>query len=924
MKFTKTVCIPFAILIIAQLFFSCSKNTRSDVLGVLKTEGFDSWMVTDIPNPKVSWTPKDYIDQKKVIGYQVKATYTEPNNANVTHEIKDIAIVNGPYTFLDVSKLPSRTKVSWKVKPIFQNQVFGEWSSPFEFQVGLKNHTDWKGEWIGLNANDRKKAAVWLRKSFTLDKEIQQAILYSCGLGLHEPWLNGKIIGNEVLQPAQTDYERRSFYIANDVTNEVKKGENTLGVWLGDGFYNQDKVWGPRGLSYGQPKLIAQLEVTFTDGTTDIITTDQTWKAKPSAITASNVYAGENYNANLYNPLWASHTENLSDWLPVNILKPAGGQLIAQELPPCRILDTVSTKNIYQLPNGEHVFDFGQNLVGWATLKVNATPNTLITIRFAEDKKSNGELNFKTSGVSATKVIQTDHYICKGNGEEIWKPKFTNHGFRYAEVNISNGTLKNNAPTKDMLTGKVIHTDMSITGTFSSSNETLNKAFNMAYWTQIGSVLGVPVDCPIRERCGWTGDAHLTVPYTMYHFDAATMWNKYVNDIKTASERTGKTLHFGENFMDRSMKVKPAGLPTMIVPGKRTSGAASPDWGSAIVFIPWDLYLFTGDIRPLENNYSSIKQWTEHLISLSENDVINIGLGDWCKPILENPNNLRPPLFYGEMVPMISTACYYRCARITADAAKLLGKQDDFNYYDALANKIRKTFTKTFYSDDSIYKPDQTVNAIAIDWNVLAPELHSKIAQKLNQQVIDADYHFMAGVFGMPSLWSVLGEFGYYKTISKMLANKTSPSIQNLIDKGGTTFWEVFPLDSQNMDDYDRSMSHPFQGAFVSWFYNGLAGIKPDTNEPGFKLIHLAPQIIDNLDWVNCTYNSPMGKIESSWKKENNQMIWTVEIPPGAKAQLKIPGTIVKIERKNTATPVSIEQGKTILNSGRYKIVVEL
>jgi alpha-L-rhamnosidase len=381
-------------------------------------------------------------------------------------------------------------------------------------------------------------------------------------------------------------------------------------------------------------------------------------------------------------------------------------------------------------------------------------------------------------------------------------------------------------------------------------------------------------------------------------------------------------LHFGKTFMDRSMKVKAAGLPTMIVPGKRTSGAASPDWGSAIVFIPWDLYLFTGDVRHLQNNYSSIKQWTEHLIGLSENGILIDGLGDWCKPILSNPENLKPPIFYGEMAPMISTACFYRCVRISADTAKLLGKDEDYKYYNELANKIRIAFTKTFYSDDSIYKPDQTVNAIAIDWNVLAPELHSKIAKKLNQQVIDTDYHFMTGVFGMPSLWSVLGKFGYYETIAKMLANKTSPSIQNLIDKGATTFWEVFPLDSQNLDEYERSMSHPFQGAFVSWFYNGLGGINPDPNEPGFKTIQLSPQIIDNLEWVNCTFNSTMGKIESSWKKQGNKLIWNIEIPPGTKAKLKIPGTIVQVKKMNSSTPISFDQQNTVLSSGKYEVLV--
>lgn len=932
----KTTINSIAFLFVVLININCKKvnstlsETKDSAITQLKVEGFNHWIVTDKEQVKLSWHTKPFAQTKEITSYEVRvSTQPEFSNSELTKTII-VPVEDGPLTYFKTENFKPRTHLFWQVRPVFKNNAKGIWSNTFNFQIGLKDNTEWQGKWIGMSSNDRGKSAILIRKTIAIDKEVKQAVLYSCGLGLHEAWLNGIKIGNKVLQPAQTDYEKRSFYVANDISSQLKKGENTLGFWIGDGFYNQDVVWGKNGLSYGQPKIIAQLEIYYKDGSKAIISTNDTWLCKPSAITASNIYAGENYNANLYDDKWASNNSNTKTWKSASILPGSGGQLIAQELPPCKIVDSIKTQSITKLTDNKYIFDFGQNLVGWAKLKVNATPNTLITLRFAEDKKSSGELNFATGGVSATKVIQTDHYICKGNTEEVWSPRFTYHGFRYAEVTITNGKLKNASPEKDLLTGMVVRTDMPIIGTFSSSNEILNKAFDMAYWTQIGSVLGVPVDCPIRERCGWTGDAHLTVPYTMYQFDASTMWQKYIKDIQTTAESERPMLSFGENFMDRSVKVKQKGLPTMIAPGKRLSGAASPDWGSAIAFIPWDLYLHTGDTRPLENSYDSIKTWITHLETLEDSGIINVGLGDWCKPILENPNNLKPPLFYGEMVPLLSTACYYRSARIAADTANLLGKTEDFKVYDALANRIRKAFTEHFYSEDSKLTPDQTVNAIAVDWDVLPPELHAKTAETLNNQLIDANYHFMTGVFGMPSLWSVLGNYGYHETIQKILENDSAPSIKHLIDQGATTFWEVWPLENENLDNYSRSMSHPFQGAFVRWFYSGLAGIKPDTNIPGYKLIHLEPQIIPGLQWVNCTFESPMGLIESSWKKTEAIVNWKVQIPLGTKAILKIPGERISIEKV-------IEEGKTMthsnfttsedneisLNQGVYNIVFE-
>ncbi|SFB95817.1 alpha-L-rhamnosidase [Algibacter lectus] len=926
----------FSILTLLILLYGCNKpSVLEGEITQLKVEGFDQWIVTDEVTPKFSWQPITKISEKKVIGYELlvadNKTDLENNNGNLL-ELTVTKIENGPWFYFDASKLPSRTVALWRVRAVLEDDSRGAWSETFHFEIGLKNNSDWSGKWIGMQPELRQKSAPWFRNSFEINKTITKARLYVCGLGMHESWLNGKKIGNELLQPAQTDYNIRSFYVVHDVSTLINQGQNTLGFWLGDGFYNQDKVWGANGLSYGQPKVLAQLEITFDDGSTSIISTDENWLCKSSAITASNVYAGENYNANLYDPLWAKNQNDTSNWKPVKIETTPGRTLVAQQLPPCRITDTVTVKEIKQLHPNTWIFDFGQNLVGWAKMKIDATPNSKITIRFAEDKLSSGELNFATSGVRATKVIQTDTYITKGEGEEIWEPRFTYHGFRFAEVTISNGELKNKIPTKDLLQGMVVHTDMAVTGEFSSSDDTLNQIFDMAHWTQSGGVLGIPMDCPVRERCGWTGDAHLTVPYTMYRFDASNMWRKYTTDIATTAEVSAPMLCFGDEFGERTKQIKKSGIPTMVAPGKRFIGEGSPDWGSAIAFIPWDIYVHTGDIRSLKEHYNSIKQWTEHLQGISTNSIVHSGMGDWCKPITNNIEEKTEREIYGKITPMLSSACYYRSARITADAAQLIGNQKDYLYFNKLANDIRTAFTNAFYGKDRLLIPDQTINAIAVDWDILAPEHQAKAAENLNQQVIDAGYHFETGVFGMPSLWPVLGKFGYHETIWKALQNEKAPSFKHLMSKGATTFWEVWPTENENLDNYKQSMSHPFQAAFVSWFYKGLAGIKPNSKLTGYRLIDLEPQIIPELEWVKYRFSSPMGMIESSWNQNKSTLTWQVEIPAGAEARLRVQGKLINIQKdskefKVETNKITDAQGigeKLTLNAGKYLITSKI
>ncbi len=898
----------------------------------LRVEGQPGWSVSDDPEPMLSWKPAAEIAGEAVAGYEVVASKSRADalaGKGTWWKSGLLAVAGGPRVVFDAAALPSRAEIWWAVRNVWKQGGTGAWSDVARFETGLKRQDDWTAQWIGMAVADRQRAAPQFRKSFRIEKPVMKARWYVCGLGWHESWLNGGKLGDEVLQAAQTDYDQRNFYVSHDVTSRIVQGENVLGVWLGDGFFNQDRIWGPKGMSYGEPRLRGQLEITHPDGTQTVIATDQSWQCKASPIAESNVYAGETYDARQEDLAWASADFKQEGWKSVVKSSDPGGPLLAMNLPPCRRLGTEPVRSVRELTPGTWIYDFGVNLVGWAKFNVEAEAGTKLTVRFAEDLLPDGSPNFATGGVEHTKVDQTSTYICRGGGREIWEPRFTYHGFRYAELTVTGGKLKSDAPSKDLLEGVIVHTDLPVTGNFECSDATLNRAFEWANRTFVGNVQGVPTDCPIRERCGWTGDAHLIVPYSMYRYDAASLWMKYTDDIVTTAKRSSPMLIFGKGMGERVVKPKAVGIPTMVAPGKRFIGEASPDWGSAMVFIPWDIYLHTGDLRPLKRHYDSMRQWTLHLEGRADNGILRSGLGDWCKP--GKGVKAEPRDYYGEVIPMLSTACYFRCAKIMTDTARLLGRADDAVRFGEISQLVRNSFVREFYGENPSMFPDQTIHSIAVQWGVLPPERQVEAARQLAELVEKADYHFMTGVFGSPSLWPTLAGFGHQDVAWKALQNESAPSLKYLAKRGATTFWEVWPMEVDEKETYSRSQSHPFQAGFVSWFFSGLAGISPDAEKPGFRIIHMEPQLMDGLDWVKCSFHSPMGEIKSSWKRSHGSFTWQITVPPGAVAMLRVPGRIKQLLPQAAVAPVLTDaddvQGKAQrvkLSSGEFTIISDL
>jgi len=862
----------------------------------LRVEDRPGIVWTDEVEPRFSWTPVVEDGGVPVVAeWELEAVVNEISFKGEAEQLwkpERWSVSEGPWKVWAGRKLAARDAVLWRVRGIDGEGNGGEWSKIARFHIGLLEEEQWgKAQWIGADLAKRGDAAPWLRKGFRLDKEVAFARLFVCGLGYHEAWLNGKKLGKAVLEPAQTDYESRSFYVVRDAGGMLRAGENALGIWLGDGFYNQGKVWGKNGMSYGEPRARARLEITFRDESEMVIQSDGSWQWSKSPIVSSNVYHGEVYDARLEAADWASPGGG-DDWPEVKLMDPPGGKLMAQELPPCVRGKELPVVKSWEVEPGLTVHDFGRNFTGWAKLRVTAEEGTRISMTFGENCGPDGKrVDTLSTGTKHTKADQRDVYICRGGGEETWEPRFSWHGFQFVEVKVEDGKVE-----KLALTGVPVHTEMPVVGEFECSDPLVNRLLETAHWTQVSNVVGLPMDCPARERCGWTGDAHLCVPFTMYRYDCAAMWRKYLGDILTSAERDAPMFTFGKGMGDRKVRPKAKGIPTMVAPGKRFIGEASPDWGSAIVFIPWDLYSFTGDTRWLQRHYGSMKQWTEHVMELrGEDGIVRAGLGDWCKPWPrkgERPEVNRD--YYGEVAPMLSTACLFRCTATMWRVALTLHQAEDAKRYETACREIREAFVGEFFDPAEGGFPDQTINAIAVQWGLVSGQVRSAAAKRLAGQVEEEDFHFMTGVFGAPSLWPTLADFGREEVAWKALQTESAPGFRYLFERGGTSFWEVWPTPEDEGERWERSMSHPFQGAFAQWFYSGLAGIRQDVIIGGFRQLYLRPVMLKQLESVDCRHRSAMGWIESSWKRDGKRVRWQIESPPGAKLLLHFPGKAVE------------------------------
>ena len=785
--------------------------------------------------------------------------------------------------------LAAREQCFWQVQVWDQSGQPGDWSSVATWEMGLTAPADWSGAgWIQLASDPRhsplaerpvqtkgmskphlRKAhpAPMFRREFVLKAGVVRARAYVCGLGYNEIYVNGQRCGDSVLDPGQTTYDVRAFYVTHDITKMLTSGTNAVGLLLGNGFYGQNLAFNTEGLGYAAPAIVAKVVVDYADGTSQVIGTDAGWKADTGPIVFDNVYAGESYDARLEKAGWNQPGFNDSQWSNATQIASPTKVLTTQMIPPIRRIETLTPQNIIAGKNGKWIFDLGRNIAGWAKLKVTAPAGTVLSLKYAEVLMPAGQsLDVGTAGVFATGVEQIDVYVCKGGGEEIWSPRFTYHGFRYIEV-----TGLKAKPDVSLLTGVLVHTDAPRNGTFACSDELLNRIYHTSIWTIEDNMHSVMEDCPHREKCGWLGDAQTTGETTIYNFDTAQFWTKFVDDIGTVLGRGGAT-YWGQ-------KATP-GIPCNIAVGKRLCQEARPDWGAAYVMLPWYLYTYYGDTDVFTRHYNHLKDWINYVCTLREDGIVIRGYGDWCPPG-GNSNMECPP-------PLTSTAFFYGTLNAMTVFAQQLGQAKDAATFAKLAAETRTAFNQRFLDPKTGGYGSQTADAVALRFGIFPDGQGAMVAKALRDAImIQHTGHAFVGIHGARPLYTQLCAYGYEDVAIATMREKTWPSFACTLGQGFTTWPEQADESDPVNRTTSRSLNHPMQSGFAAWFHESVGGIRPAA--PGFKRIALDPHGYTQIAWARVEHVSPYGPILSEWHNDQGKFTWKISVPANTTATVSVP-----------------------------------
>ena len=781
----------------------------------------------------------------------------------------------------------------WQVRVADNHGHLSEWSTPAHWEMGLLKPDDWKAKWIAPNLAEneaKSNPAPLLRKEFQLKKKVERARLYATAMGLYEIELNGKRVGDQFFTPGWTAYDFRYQYQTYDVTDLLNQGSNAMAATLGDGWFRGRMTWEDKKDSYGTKlALLAQLVVTYVDGTHQVFGTDDTWKANTGAILMSDIYDGETYDARLEPSGWTQSNFNDSNWKGVTVLPASKAKLVAPAGPPVQEIEQLKPVKVFKTPAGDTVLDMGQNMVGWIRFRLKAPAGTTVTLRHAEVLDRAG--NFYTENLRSAK--QTIRYTANGNGVEIYQPHFTFQGFRYVAVSGWPGEL-----SPDDFTGIVVHSAMARTGTFESSSALLNQLEHNIIWGQKGNFLDVPTDCPQRdERLGWTGDAQVFAPTASFNHDTAAFYTKWLKDVALDQEDDGAV---------------PYVIPNVLSHQTRQGAAASAGWADVAVVVPWTVYQAFGDKRILEEQYPSMKAWVEYMRRQAGDRYIwstGFSFGDWLAFATDESD------YPGATTDkdFVQTAYFARSTAILAKTAAVLGKEEDANQYAALEERIKAAFLKEFVTANGRLSPNtQTAYALALEFDLLPESLRSDAAARLAADV-EKFKHLTTGFLGTPVLSKALSDYGYLDD-AYMLLNRTEyPSWLYPVTKGATTIWERWDgikPDGTFQSPSMNSFNHYAYGAIGEWMYSVVAGIALDEKQPGYKHVFIQPHPGGGLTFAKASVQSMYGKIAAGWELATGKTTLTVEIPPNTTATVVLPGSSLQ---------GLTESGKPAINSEGVK-----
>lgn len=836
--------------------------------------------------PRLSWKIRSGARDVTQSAYEIRVGTTPEVNRgrNIVWSSGKVTSAQSTHVRYKGPAPQSRQRLYWQVRIWDGGNRASAWSAPAFWEMGLLKTDDWSAQWIRPLSDDpeaEQRPVALLRKGFRVSKPVQSARLYVTSHGLYEAHLNGQRVGAAVLTPGWTSYNERLQYQVYDVTRHLRNGENAAGVMLADGWYRGNIGFSRQRNQYGTDiALLYQLEITYTDGSTDRVISDNTWHSSTGALRMAEIYHGEIYDARQEKSGWTEAGFDDSGWQGVTTFDGAKNILVATINEPIRKQEVIRPVATLTTPKGETVLDFGQNLVGWLRFRITGPAGHTVKISHAEVLDKDG--NFYIDNLRAARATIT--YTLKGGGEEQYEPRFTFMGFRYARLeNFPSGFQP------DQIEAVVLHSDMQTTGHFECSHALVNQLQHNIQWGQKGNFLDVPTDCPQRdERLGWTGDAQVFAATAAFNMNVAAFFSKWLKDLAADQTANGRV---------------PFVIPNVL--GEDAS--ASAGWADAATIIPWAMYTAYGDTTFLKEQYPSMKRWVDFMASAMNEDYLwNTGFhfGDWLfyRPFDDNDGRSAVTDKY-----LIAQSFFIHSTRLLIDAAEMLGMSQDAAHYGDLLDKITEAYREEYMtSSGRLVSGTQTAYTLALQFDILPESEREAAAERLVANIKQYGNHLTTGFLGTPYLCHVLSRYGYIDVAYQLLLQETYPSWLYPVKMGATTIWERWDgikPDSTFQTPGMNSFNHYAYGAIGDWMYRTIAGINPDPDAPGYKRIVIAPHPGGNLSYAKASIETMYGTVASGWTIKDGMMTVDVTVPPNATATVVLPGAAGK----------QVNEGKTPL-----------
>ncbi|WP_129717684.1 glycoside hydrolase family 78 protein [Pedobacter sp. SYP-B3415] len=885
--------------------------------GSLRCEGLINPEGLGTATPRFSWRFTGGGTDLRQQGYQImvagSAEKLAANEADIWDSGRVRADLSHQVKFAGKA-LKSRQRVFWKVRA-WTTDGETQWSEPASFSLGLLFAGDWKGRWIGLDRSFSwdsetqfsRLSARYFRKEILVKKKLRRATAYIIGLGLYEGFINGKKLGDQVLAPVPTDYSRSVAYNTFTLEDKLHEGKNTIGIILGNGrYYTMRQAYKPYKIkTFGYPKLLVNIDLDYIDGSSETITTDDSWRVTADGpIRSNNEYDGEIFDARKSMPGWNVNGFDDRKWLKAEFVQEPGGMPVAQTTPGMKVTGVLQPAGITRTKSGTYILDIGQNIAGWIRMRVKGQAGQQVTLRFAESLNADGSLY--TENLRDAK--SSDQYTLRGGARETWNPTFVYHGFRFVEVTGYPGV-----PRKEDFDACVVHDAVTQTGNFLTDNKVINQVYRNAVWGIRGNYKGMPVDCPQRnERQPWLGDRSTGAYGEAFVFDNAGLYAKWLNDIRESQRADGS-------------------IPD-VAPAFWRYYSDNVTWPGTYLQVADMLLTHFDDEVSLRDHYPAMKKWIDYMWTrYADNELVKKDkYGDWCvPPEAKELIHAKDPARLTDG-GLIAAATYYHLLTLMQKFAERLGEEQDLTNFRDRATRTKEAFNKTYFDAGKHAYGNGTVTAqlLPLAFDMVSLQERAEVFGTLVNRLTGPDQsHISTGVIGTQYLMRTLSRFGRTDLAYRLATNTGYPSWGYMAENGATTIWELWNGNtaSPKMNSQNHVM---LLGDLLIWYYENLAGIR--AAQPGYKEIEMKPEPVDGLNTVQASLETPYGTVRSEWKRTGNKFQWQVTVPPNSEAKIYVPAArrsaVSGHDKNNKEQKFDMERDRAVftLGSGTYVFSSEI